>query len=192
MRRLKDAGLVDVVVRGGNGTGRKSNLYHLNLKMRADTEVETHQDIGSVVTIGTTCQEQEDKLIRQEDIVSPKAKDKPKVKPKRVSEGPSAHAGFPENLNVEAWERYEDYRRNSGYKKLTNEGRRLQQKRLATLSISLQSQAVDDSIANGWQGLFPDKYGDKQDETNPRGGGERVDESFSAITARNRRTAGLC
>ena len=187
VQRLSQAGLVEVIVRGGDGTGRMTNLYRLNL----ETQQELQQaDAESVNPKRTTSQEQEDKSERQEVIESPEAKDKLKVNPKKRTRAFPRAEGLPENLNVDAWVKYERFRRESGYKKLTTEGRRLSQQRLSALDKSDQLQVVDMSIANGWQGLFPEKIGVKNGAHQPR---DKAlgNESFQEIHERNRRRAGL-
>jgi predicted transcriptional regulator len=187
VQRLSQAGLVEVIIRGGNGTGRMTNLYQLNL----ETQQELQQvDTESVIPKRTTCQEQQDNSDRQEVIKSPKAKDKPKVKPKKRARPISKVEGSPENLNIDAWGKYERYRKESGYKKLTTEGKRLSQQKLSALNKSDQLQVVDMSIANGWKGLFPEKIGAQNGAHQPR---DKVlgNESFREIHERNRRRAGL-
>ena len=96
-----------------------------------------------------------------------------------------------QNLNIEAWNRYEDHRRDLGIKKLTTDGERLAQESWATASKEAQSLAVNDTIANGWHGCWPKNYEDKSSETTKRNYGRCPDETFDAVNARNRIAAGL-
>jgi len=191
MTRLKAAGLVEILIRGGNGSGRKSNLYHLVLRKQIEVLGIVQPDDASGSANRTTSQEQKDNWVEQEVIESPEAKGKPKVKPKSDTGKSSNEEVLPENLNFEAWIRYEKYLKESGYRRLTKEGRKLSQQKLAALRQEVQSQVVDDSIANGWKGLFPEKYGDKQSEANETSCGRPFGESFDTINARNRQAAGL-
>jgi hypothetical protein len=66
-------------------------------------------------------------------------------------------APYPPDLNAKAWQEYLDYRREAGFKKLTEKGETMAMNRLLKISKAAQQECVDNTIANGWQGLFPDK-----------------------------------
>jgi Helix-turn-helix domain len=59
----------------------------------------------------------------------------------------------PSNLNVEAWHRWEQYRQAIG-KRIKPASMAAAQRKLAGFGAS-QAAVVEQSIANGWQGLFP-------------------------------------
>lgn len=67
--------------------------------------------------------------------------------PQPESEGPP-----PSNLNVEAWHRWEQYRRQIR-KPIHSASRLSAQRKLAAFGTD-QEPVVEQSIANGWQGLF--------------------------------------
>jgi DNA-binding MarR family transcriptional regulator len=96
-----------------------------------------------------------------------------------------------QDLNIEAWNRYENHRRDLGIKKLTPDGVRHAQESWVTASKEAQSLAVDDTIANGWHGCWPKKYEGISSEKDQRNYGRRFDETFDAVNARNRIAAGL-
>jgi hypothetical protein len=64
--------------------------------------------------------------------------------------GASAPVSFPEGLNIGAWEAWQAYR------KLKPKSIPMAQRKLAQLG-ALQAEAVEHSIANGYQGLFAPK-----------------------------------
>lgn len=69
----------------------------------------------------------------------------------------ASRASLPEGLNLEAWERWHRYREDIR-KPLKPASILAAQKQLAALGIE-QASVVEQSIANGWQGLFPLKRG---------------------------------
>ena len=73
---------------------------------------------------------------------------------------------LPSNLNVEAWHRWEQYRRE--IKKPIHSASWLSAQRKLAEYGSDQGAVVEQSIANGWQGLFALKDRPKQEE--PRRG----------------------
>lgn len=58
------------------------------------------------------------------------------------------------DLNIVAFEKYLAYRKESGVKKLTKHGEMLAAKKLVKFGCSNQMEVVEQSISNGWQGLF--------------------------------------
>ncbi len=78
------------------------------------------------------------------------------VTPPRVTQA-EAEAYTEADINRGAWDLYEIHRRELKAKKLTDRGRRMAQKKLASLSADGQMTVVELSIANGWVGLFPEK-----------------------------------
>lgn len=65
----------------------------------------------------------------------------------------------PSNLNVEAWHRWEQYRRQIR-KPIHSASLLSAQRKLAAFGTD-QEPVVEQSIANGWQGLFPLKQAEK-------------------------------
>jgi hypothetical protein len=65
---------------------------------------------------------------------------------------------YPLELNVPAWKEYIDYRRESKIRKLTLKGEDKQiEKIIGFGDYSVQQQCINETIANGWQGIFPPK-----------------------------------
>jgi Helix-turn-helix domain len=62
-----------------------------------------------------------------------------------------------ENLNVESWQEYISYREEMKFPKLKAVSEKKQKRRLARFPKEVQAEAVDKTIASGWQGLFPEK-----------------------------------
>jgi len=74
---------------------------------------------------------------------------------------------LPSNLNVEAWHRWEQYRKQIR-KPIQPPSTGAAQRKLAAFGPD-QSAVVEQSIANGWQGLFPVKDQPKPKEEPRRG-----------------------
>jgi len=68
---------------------------------------------------------------------------------------------YPDNLKsdrfAEKWELYIDYRKQAKMKKLITASIETQLKKLAGHGEEIAIQAIDETIANGWQGIFPEK-----------------------------------
>lgn len=69
----------------------------------------------------------------------------------------------PENLNIESWKDWEDYRKERRLVVLKDISKKKQWEFLCKYSKSEQKEVIDTSIANSWQGLFPlkPKFGAK-------------------------------
>lgn len=87
----------------------------------------------------------------------------------------------PAGLNQSAWDDYLSHRKDIRAKPLTKKGAGMAMKKLAVLSESDQQATVDLSISNGWQGLFPEKCGEKTKSSN----------SFDDKLANLRKKAGI-
>jgi len=62
---------------------------------------------------------------------------------------------YPINLNKEAWIEWIDHRKQSRLKKLTQKGEVLAMKNLVAMGdAQMQRSIIEQSMANGWQGLF--------------------------------------
>lgn len=59
-----------------------------------------------------------------------------------------------DGLDVKAFEKYILYRKEAGIKKLTKQGEKIAAKKLVKIGGEKQMQVVDQSIGNGWTGLF--------------------------------------
>ena len=62
-----------------------------------------------------------------------------------------------QNLNTEAWQEYLDHRREMKLRKLTPRGEEKLKRNLCLFTKTEQADAIDKTIANGWQGVFPEK-----------------------------------
>lgn len=65
---------------------------------------------------------------------------------------------YPKELNQNAWLEYIDYRKQAKYKKLTAKGEEKQiEKVIGFGSYEIQQQCINETISNGWQGIFAPK-----------------------------------
>lgn len=66
--------------------------------------------------------------------------------------------GYPNELNKSAWLEYIKYRRESKIRKLTVAGEDKQIEKIIRFGgYEIQQQCIDETISNGWQGLFAPK-----------------------------------
>ena len=76
---------------------------------------------------------------------------------------------FPAELDSagfrEVWDRWKRDRRERRLRKYTTDGEATQLKKLAPLGAVQAIACIEQSIANGWQGLFPEKFAGKGDLT---------------------------
>jgi len=68
-------------------------------------------------------------------------------------------ATLPSGLNLKAWDEYIRYRREAKHKKLTARSEELAATKLIADApgMDLQQQAINQTIASGWQGIFPQR-----------------------------------
>ena len=85
------------------------------------------------------------------------------------------------DLNLEAFEEFDEYRRTSGAKikqGWTPLAKKKAQSLLRRFPPEIQAKAIEQSIISGWKGLFPEKC---QNEANRGNSATRFDAAFSAI-----------
>lgn len=99
--------------------------------------------------------------------------DPPAAKRKRQPAKPKVVTIPPElagDVFREAWERWRKYRAERRAA-LTPSTEELQLKKLAAVGVAAAVWAIDESIGHGWQGLFPEKYGQGTTTTTTNGKG---------------------
>jgi len=70
----------------------------------------------------------------------------------------STERKYPKELNISAWNEYIEYRKESKIRKLTVKGEEKQiEKIIGFGDYEIQQQCINETIANGWQGIFPPK-----------------------------------
>lgn len=101
-----------------------------------------------------------DALQLESESESESEKKKEKISPptSERSKRKSASPPLPDGLNLEAWERWLAYRRESGKPKWKPITIKAKTKQLVALSLDQQAACINDSIGNGWIGLFPEKW----------------------------------
>ncbi|MCG7973093.1 MAG: helix-turn-helix domain-containing protein [Candidatus Thiodiazotropha taylori] len=148
---------ISKVVRPGDGSGRKSNLYQLNLGV---------DNIGKVADCDKgqcrTVQRQSRILQGQSRTVRPKPSEEPSEEPKEKNTKKEITVFTPPpEVNPQAWSDLDQYRSTHKTKKVRDTWSSLAKakscKLLSPLSYDDQQRCVDQTIANGWQGIFPDK-----------------------------------
>lgn len=68
---------------------------------------------------------------------------------------------YPVGLNVEAWERYQKYRREARIRKYTPEGALKAMRHWAKYPSEVQAAAVEVTIEKNWHGCFPERFDEK-------------------------------
>jgi hypothetical protein len=75
---------------------------------------------------------------------------------------------FPANLQTsrfrQAWSEYLDYRKTGRHKPLQPASVKAQLKKLSAMGHDIAIEAIANTIANGWQGIFPPKKNHSQTE----------------------------
>ncbi len=83
----------------------------------------------------------------------------------------------PQNINENAFDSWCDYKG----KKYSKQGKTLSANKLAKYPYDIQQQMVDNSIMNGWKGLFEPKQQNQSNQSNQRN--EIIDDFFSGQNA---------
>ena len=156
IKKLADLGLLCIEHRGGEGEGRKSNVYilHLAPKCKSCTLGQCANDVGQCANDVGQCAP-----------VAPEPKDKPSKNHqrgngrKKPDEPPDE---YPPELNVEAWQTYLAHRRDIRAKSLTERGRQAAIRKWCESSHEAQRLAVADSIEMGYTGCWPHKHEPRQ------------------------------
>ena len=65
--------------------------------------------------------------------------------------------GVQQNLNIDAWQEYMNHRKDMKLRKLTPRSENKIKQKLRLYTKTEQAHAIDKTIANGWQGVFPEK-----------------------------------
>ena len=105
--------------------------------------------------------------LKVDDRLTAKVKQKPtpsssSSSSKKVDESPSQEdIQFPANLQTDtfakAWSEYLDYRKSAKFKSLQPASIKAQVLKLSGMGHDTAIEAINNSIANGWQGIFPPK-----------------------------------
>lgn len=90
-----------------------------------------------------------------------------------------------ENLNTEAWQEYIAYRREAKFSTLKAVSERKQKSRMAKFSMAVQAETVEQTIANGWQGLFPEKVEQQARKSGSDPFYDRVRKNIALVEAPN-------
>ncbi len=89
---------------------------------------------------------------------------------------------FPAELNKKAWLEYIDYRKKAKIRKLTDAGEDKQIKKLISFGdYDTQALSINETIANGWQGIFEPKQKNKQSRGH-HDGFSKTDYKSGAVT----------
>ena len=145
IQELEAGGFFCVEHRGGTGKGRKSNVYLLHIGAKC-----------SSCTLGLSANE--GKQCATDAGLSAAPAPEPSINHQKNHQ--SRGAGAPdfskiENLNMEAWDIWQAYRRKTKRKKYTTD---MKARELAKLPSAAQAACVNHSIGNEYAGLFPDKF----------------------------------
>lgn len=165
---LCNCGLVQRGTRGEIGKGRKSNIYTISIR---DEHIVSMRDElfdkikslekGKYRPISSTL---EPRKVQPSNSKSMRGEPEPSFNQsvKQQSEN-IVCTEYPKELNVEAFEKYKLYRKQARFKKLTEMGEaQLIRKLIGFGDHRIQEVCINNSIANGWQGVFSPKDQNKK------------------------------
>lgn len=175
---LEDHGYLTVKIRGGDGIGRKSNLYQLKWPLR---DIKSAEESKNAMCQDDTLQRgqsanlsgQSANLSRQSATVTPEQINKKTEEQKEKSTKKDISVFTPPTeLNPQAWTDLDQYRSTHKTKKVRDSWTNLAKAKACTLLSNLthqdQQHCVDMTIANGWQGIFPNRFRSNGNATNQR------------------------
>ncbi|MEW8119919.1 MAG: helix-turn-helix domain-containing protein [Candidatus Thiodiazotropha sp.] len=172
---LEAHGYLTVKIRGGDGIGRKSNLYQLKWSQR---DIKSTEESKNAKCQNDTLQKgqsanlsrQGANLSRQSATVTPEKINK-KTKEQSTKKEIPVFTPPPE-VNPQAWADLDQYRSTHKTKKVRDSWTKLAKAKVCNLLSPLsqpdQQHCVDMTIANGWQGIFPDRLRSNGNATNQR------------------------
>ena len=151
LRELRNRGLLF-----NKSRRNRSNIYHLTLDPESTkgslSDLQEEQGKGQPVTDGGHSEPPNrsltDRVVVTQCPQTQKNHQVTIIEPKETAQ---------ENLNTEAWQEYIAYRREAKHPTLKAVSERKQKSRLAKFSWAVQAETVEQTIANGWAGLFPEK-----------------------------------
>lgn len=169
LQTLINQGYISKKARPGDGSGRKYNIYQLNCLKKKQGKV-AENDIGQSRTV----HRQSRILQGQSRAVRPEPLEEPLVESPVEKNTKKEIPVFtpPPEVNPQAWTDLDQYRSTHKTKKVRDSWTSLAKAKacnlLSPLSQSDQQHCVDMTIANGWQGIFPDRLRSNGNATNQR------------------------
>ena len=162
---LEEFGLIRAERRAGNGDGRKSNVYVLNVQSDnmshcGQSDILSH---SGKVTSATGQSDICDSASKEEPSIEPS--DIPPISPRPKTKKSKAPFVLPDWVEAKAWDAFEDMRKRI-HKPLTDYARSLALDKLAMLQAQghAPTDVLNQSTLHSWQGLFPIR----NDDTNRR------------------------
>ncbi|MEW8645221.1 MAG: helix-turn-helix domain-containing protein [Candidatus Thiodiazotropha endolucinida] len=161
LQTLINQGYITKEIRPGDGSGRKYNIYHFNCLKKKQGKV-AECDIGQSRTV-----QRQSRTVRPEPLEEPLEEPIEKNTKKEIPIFTP-----PPEVNPQAWTDLDQYRSTHKTKKVRDSWTSLAKAKacnlLSPLSQSDQQHCVDMTIANGWQGIFPDRLRSNGNATNQR------------------------
>jgi hypothetical protein len=167
-RMIKDEELRNIRAKAGSMGGNPDLLGDLvkqNGKQKPTPSSSSSYSSSSSIIKTTT----ESEITNADEKVNlpPNLPDATKVKQKPTPSSSSSSSPsieeYPENLKTtefqKAWTEYQDYRKNRHLKTLLPASQKAQLKRMSEWGHDIAIKMIEESIANGWQGIFEPKAG---------------------------------
>ncbi len=182
LRQLKDRGLLIKKLRRN-----RANVYRLTLGSESTkgslSDLQEEQGKGHPVTDGghseTLKRSLTNPLVVTQCPRTQKNHQVTIIEPKETAQ---------ENLNTKAWQEYIAYRREAKHPTLKAVSERKQKSRMAKFSSAVQAETVEQTIANGWQGLFPEKVEQQVRKSGSDPFYDRVRKNIALVEAPNGQT----
>ena len=160
---LCQVGLLEKSPHAEIGKGRKVNTYTISIRgeLTVSMRCELIEKIKEIESSNSRAISPvlAQRKVQSSHTVSTRTGHETSVEPsvKQTSE----KTDYPNELNIDAWLEYLDYRKQARFKKLTPMGEAKQIENLIKLGDHvIQKKCIDKTIANGWQGIFSLKKSD--------------------------------
>jgi len=143
---LKENGWLESSKKGFDGQAWAHNQYYPNIPKEVIKEINHLEEGGKPHSIRRSTSQQ--KAVKEVNTSSTDNSTVSSIKER----------AYPTELNIDAWNEYIEYRKESKIRKLTLKGEDKQIEKIIRFGgYDTQQQVINETIANGWQGLFPPK-----------------------------------
>ena len=160
LTELIECGLIERVRRRADDV-QISNLYTLKMSKKPREELSSHPS-STLSSHPSSTLSSHGYTVTQRQNPNTKPKSKEGETAEETSEETSeAEVEFPAELNTPEfqtqWKAYEAYRRENRFRPLKPSSVKAKLKEMSDWGHAQALQAINDTIANGWQGIFPPK-----------------------------------
>ena len=148
-------GLVDRELLTKDSRRNRSNVYRLTLNN--DSTCRALSDLPEKTSGGHSETEGGHVVTVKGSLGNPQTVTQYPQNPKETSRTIIEPKDGEQNLNTEAWQEYLTHREEMKFRNLTPRGEEKIKQKLCQYTKTEQATAIDLTIANGWQGVFPER-----------------------------------